>query len=554
MNIGSAVDVIRGTFATPCRFASHSSSSYRPIQLKSSASSLNASPCWNLSSSLSATRRQQARLSKKPPARFAFSNCSTTVLLCGAAPTALRLFTPVPSASSLRSFSSSNLTSSRDSAKSLNHEHDHDHSQNHDHNDHSHEHENEDEPAQVHNHSHGDIEEPIAFSAPSEHDHDHSHSLFHVHSHASDNETMALLLSKNTKDPGVRITRIGLAVNIIMAVAKGAGGIIFNSKSLLADAAHAVTDMFSDILTLATVSVSLREPNKFFPRGYGKIEVLGSLGVSAMLIVAGFGIGVNAADSLYGHIFTAQEVVSNALAVDPHALSHEAPSTFVGSILSYLHSHSHHHSDVPPDINAAWLAGSSIIAKEWLFQSTMKVAKEKRSTVLAANAWHHRVDSLTSIVALIAITGSSFFHLNWLDPAGGVLVSLVTLQVGFLSAKEALLELADHSAQDSLLSQARQAAEAAIAPGKSISSLPVEIVDLRGTKAGPVISIDLDVRIHGPSVSLAEANKIAHYIRDSIVRDVHGVRIVTVRTFDDGTVDTRSWMNRDIADNDKPSS
>ena len=53
----------------------------------------------------------------------------------------------------------------------------------------------------------------------------HSHGGHHHH---HDN---TYLTSSNKSDPGVRITRIGLYVNLGMAIAKGAGGYVFNSKA-----------------------------------------------------------------------------------------------------------------------------------------------------------------------------------------------------------------------------------------------------------------------------------------------------------------------------------
>jgi hypothetical protein len=50
----------------------------------------------------------------------------------------------------------------------------------------------------------------------------------HGHHHHHDN---TYLTSGNKSDPGVRITRVGLYVNLGMAIAKGAGGYIFNSKA-----------------------------------------------------------------------------------------------------------------------------------------------------------------------------------------------------------------------------------------------------------------------------------------------------------------------------------
>lgn len=61
--------------------------------------------------------------------------------------------------------------------------------------------------------------------------------------------------------------------------------------SLTADALHALTDLVADIMTLATISYSLRPATKLFPMGYGKIESLGALGVSGFLLTGGFMIG-----------------------------------------------------------------------------------------------------------------------------------------------------------------------------------------------------------------------------------------------------------------------
>lgn len=48
------------------------------------------------------------------------------------------------------------------------------------------------------------------------------------HHHHHDN---TYLTSANKSDPGVKITRIGLYVNLGMAIAKGTGGYVFNSQA-----------------------------------------------------------------------------------------------------------------------------------------------------------------------------------------------------------------------------------------------------------------------------------------------------------------------------------
>lgn len=53
------------------------------------------------------------------------------------------------------------------------------------------------------------------------------------HSHHHHHHDNTFLLSKNKNDAGVRITRIGLYVNLGMAVGKGVGGYVFNSQGKL---------------------------------------------------------------------------------------------------------------------------------------------------------------------------------------------------------------------------------------------------------------------------------------------------------------------------------
>ena len=170
------------------------------------------------------------------------------------------------------------------------------------------------------------------------------------HSHTHDN---VYLTSTNKNDAGVRITRIGLFVNLGMAIGKGIGGYAFHSQALIADAFHALTDLVSDFMTLATVSWSLKPPSERFPSGYGKIESLGALGVSSLLLCGGIGMGFSAADTLYTQFYL------DAAAAAEH------PGLF--SFMAHDHSHGAH---VGPDLNAAWLAGGSIVVKEWLYRAS----------------------------------------------------------------------------------------------------------------------------------------------------------------------------------------
>lgn len=129
---------------------------------------------------------------------------------------------------------------------------------------------------------------------------------------------------------------------------------MFNSQALVADAFHAMTDLVSDFMTLGTVAWSLKPPTARFPGGYGKIESLGSLGVSGLLLTGGILMGLNACGVLY-HEF----LVDAAHATHEH--SH-------GGLFG--HSHSHGGADMGPNINAAWVAAASIAVKEYLYRAS----------------------------------------------------------------------------------------------------------------------------------------------------------------------------------------
>lgn len=244
----------------------------------------------------------------------------------------------------------------------------------------------------------------------------------HTHSHDFGNPLLVLSREQFKTNPGVKITWIGLMINVGLALGKFVGGVVFHSQALIADSIHALSDLISDFLTLFSVGLASRKSSKDYPYGFGKIETVGSLTVSSVLAIAGLSIGWSSLCSIVGPII-------------PHTLL-EMFST---------HGHSHIHSHDITDINAAWIAAGSIAVKEWIFRATKKVAEDTRSNVLMANAWHHRVDSLTSLVALVTISFGYLFNIHSLDAFGGLLVSGLIVKAGAQGIMSSINELIDKS-------------------------------------------------------------------------------------------------------------
>lgn len=171
-------------------------------------------------------------------------------------------------------------------------------------------------------------------------------------------------------------------------------------------------DLLGDFVTLFCWKLSRKPPSGRYPYGFSKFETLGTTTTSILLIGGALGIGFHSYHLL-------MEALSGTLSTLPPGQLHDILQ-HVASVGHHVPSvgHAHTHVDVL-DPNAAWFAAVSVLAKEWLYRITKKVADEEHSPVLYANAVHHRSDAYSSVVALFAILGSSIFPALPLDPLGG---------------------------------------------------------------------------------------------------------------------------------------
>ncbi|DBA03703.1 TPA: hypothetical protein N0F65_004120 [Lagenidium giganteum] len=256
-------------------------------------------------------------------------------------------------------------------------------------------------------------------------------------------------------------------VNVTMAATKGALGIATHSSALIADAAHSVSDLLSDFVTLWSVKIARLPPDGKHPYGYGKFEAVGSLSVGAILVCAGLGIGV---DSLH----TLQDVW----------LSSGNIEAFPQFSLPFF-----------PDLDrntqlalAAGAAGASIAAKEGLYHATVRIGERAKSKVLIANAWHHRTDAISSIVAMGGIMGT-MAGLPLLDPAAGMAVSAMIAKTGVDICLDSVRELTDKSVEAEVLDLLTNVT-------RSVDDVR-HVSHVRARRMGPYTLVDLRIHIAG---------------------------------------------------------
>lgn len=266
-------------------------------------------------------------------------------------------------------------------------------------------------------------------------------------------------------DPAAQVTLLGAGSNIFLCLTKGVTGVLAHSPALMADAAHSLSDLLSDALTLSAVRMGRKQPDAAYPFGYGKYEQLGSLGVSGLICATAVGIG--------------KESVEAAL----------QPGSW--DLVSQMAPH------------AVAVCLLSVGIKELLYHKTLKIGKESQSCVLIANAWHHRSDAWSSIVAACGIAGS-YMGMPFLDPAAGCIVALGVFKVGAEMGYTSVIQLADRH-DDDIEKEVMAATE----------GIDLQVSRVRVRKAGPRAFIHLHVMIH-PRMSVSAAEYAGAKLKETI--------------------------------------
>jgi divalent metal cation (Fe/Co/Zn/Cd) transporter len=165
----------------------------------------------------------------------------------------------------------------------------------------------------------------------------------------------------------------------------------------------------------------------------------------------------------------------------------------------------------------------------------MKIARERKSSVLASNAVHHRVDSLTGIVTLLVILGANVMqNAAWLDPVGGLLISLMVVKAGSENTIQALMELADQSIDDEVKGSIRKQAQ------KSFTDITdgheIELREVTGVKSGQNYLVDMELGVPS-SWTVEHVRAVEDAIRTRVGAKVRGVRKVRLRFLPKETLD-----------------
>jgi cation diffusion facilitator family transporter len=192
----------------------------------------------------------------------------------------------------------------------------------------------------------------------------------------------------------------GIFSNIILFVVKLLAGVFGRSQAMIADAFHTASDAATSIAVLIGFKIAQKPADRHHPFGHGRAESIAAKIVALILIFVGVKLVHDSAK-----ILIAKEMVR------PHVIA------LIAAIVS-------------------------IIVKEITYRRVILASKEIGSTSLRADAYHHRSDVLSSVAALIGISGA---RMGWtfLDPLAGILVAGFIIKLGIEAFHTAYDELMD---------------------------------------------------------------------------------------------------------------
>jgi cation diffusion facilitator family transporter len=268
----------------------------------------------------------------------------------------------------------------------------------------------------------------------------------------------------------IQATYLSIIGNFVLAVAKGITGVLGNSYALVADAIESMTDVFSSALVLFGLKYSTRPADSNHPYGHGRAETL------VTFLVVGF-LLISATIIAYESVINIQT-------------PHEVPEKFTLIVLAVI-----------------------IVIKESFDQVVSSKGKETNSSSLQADAWHHRSDALTSLMAFIGISIAIYMGPGYetADDWAALIASFFIVYNAYLIFRPALGEILDEHVYDDLVEEIRVIAE--------------KVDGVQGTekcfvrKTGMTYWVDLHLLVNG-NLSVTEGHEISHAAKDALMEQL----------------------------------
>jgi cation diffusion facilitator family transporter len=267
-------------------------------------------------------------------------------------------------------------------------------------------------------------------------------------------------------ETGQRVAATGMLVSGALAVIKIAAGMTGHSTAVVADGLESAADVIASSFVLFGLTLAAKPADANHPYGHGRVETLTGLLIGLVLMVGGALISWNSIRRV--------------------GQPHDPLAAFV-----------------------VWPLVISIGAKTGLAALKFRFGRKLQSDALTADAWNDATDTISAIVALIAValTLRNSVRFAEADNYGGFAVGLIVISAGLRVARETSMQLMDTMPDDRLIAQIRAAAFA--------------VPEVRGVekcfarKTGFKYHVDLHLEVD-PDMTVRRSHQLAHEVQLNI--------------------------------------
>jgi cation diffusion facilitator family transporter len=266
--------------------------------------------------------------------------------------------------------------------------------------------------------------------------------------------------------------------SILLTLIKGYSGINGNSDALIADAIESGADVLASFLVLYGIYYSHKPADEDHPYGHGKAEALVTFGVVGFLLISATLIAYHGIQNLYS--------------------KQELPSTFTVFVLLGI-----------------------IVWKEMSFRYVLNKGKKTNSLSLQAEAWHHRSDAISSLIALLGIGICLLFgrQFSKADDWAAILASLFIVYNAYKIFRPALGEVLDEHNHHELIEKIREM-ENHVDGVKGIEKCLVR-------KTGMTYFVDLHLEVDA-HITVDNGHFIAHNFKDYLMNQLPEITDVLI--------------------------
>jgi len=263
-----------------------------------------------------------------------------------------------------------------------------------------------------------------------------------------------------------RLVQLGMVVNSVLAVIKLVAGLLGNAYALVADAIESSIDIVGSLVVWSGLRIASRDPDERYPFGYGRAEAIAGAVVGALMLGAAAGIAIEAITEI--------------------RTPHDAPAPWTLAVLLVV-----------------------IVIKETLASRVLRASETTGSVAVAADAWHHRSDAITSAAAFIGIGVAVLGGPGWEvadDWAALVAAGVIAVNAVLVFRRSA------HDLMDGAPGVAIHEDVAGAALGTS-GVLAIEKLKIR--KSGTAYYVDIHVQAD-PTLSLHDAHILSGRVKTAI--------------------------------------